>query len=369
MVSKREPIKIPWHNESEQPYVVADKRLKRALQRAAFDDYVKAVGTSLWFAPVIAARFLAVQSGLIPKNWYRPHASPKEFMGLAVALHSSSWEVLAEEIDKIGVKHVLLRIPVWELYRLQDYISFLESVPQCEIVVCIVQDREHIIDHLKWRRSLISIVEACWPRVHQFQIGQGSNRTKWGFFSMGEYLSLAEQATFLRQQYTGIELIGPGVLDFEMIPMIRGLLHACNINWDAVASGLYVDRRGSPRNKQMGIFNLSNKIRALAAIISCASRSRRRLWITEANWPLEGQGEYSPTSEDECVSESEYDQFMQQYLHDAWESQLVERVYWWQLISKGYGLIDNRDGELYYRPAYASFKYMLEAEQIESGIQ
>ena len=39
---------------------------------------------------------------------------------------------------------------------------------------------------------------------------------------------------------------------------------------------------------------------------------------------------------------------------------MVERVYWWQLVSKGFGLIDvEDDGSLRYRPAYYEFKKML----------
>ena len=39
---------------------------------------------------------------------------------------------------------------------------------------------------------------------------------------------------------------------------------------------------------------------------------------------------------------------------------MVERVYWWQLVSKGFGLIDvEDDGSLRYRLAYYEFKKML----------
>lgn len=369
MVSKHAPIEIPWHAPSEQPYVVPDRRLKKMLQRAQLDDYCKAALTFCGYAPVIAARYLAIASGHRPQGWQQPAHPPKDFMGLAVALHSCPWQVLADEIKKLGVRHVLLRIPVWELDQLQDYLDFITALPDCEIVVCIMQDRQHVIDHLRWRRALMTVVTAIWPRVKCFQVGQGSNRAKWAFFSMGEYLAMAEQASMLREQFPGIELIGPGVLDFELIPTLRGLVHGFNLQWDAVASALYVDRRGSPRNRQMSVFDLAHKIYALVAVISCSSKTRRRLWITECNWPLQRQGEYSPTSEHECVSEADYDTFMQQYFIDAWETGLVERVYWWQLVSKGYGLIDRRGEEMYYRPAYSSFKYMLEAERVAAPVE
>ena len=363
MVSKRHLIHIPWHHQSEQPYVVPDKKMKRTLRRAAMGDHVKALATSLWFSPIIAARYLAIRQGRIPVGWHRPAKSGMEFLGLAVGLHSCPWQQLADEIHALGVKHILLRVPVWELDKLDDYRAFVDAIPDCEIVVCVMQDRAHTINPKRWLQTLGRIVEVFWSRVQEFQIGQGSNRAKWSFFSMGEYMAFAEQASALRQHYQGIKLVGPGVLDFELIPNMRGLVHQFDIKWDVVASAMYVDRRGSPRNKQMGHFDLSAKIQALAAVMSCASKSKRRLWITESNWPLQGQGEYSPTSERECVSEADYDSFMHMYLIDAWKTQLVERVYWWQLVSKGYGLIDVEDsGALKHRPAYHSFKRLLHAQ-------
>ena len=365
MVSKRQQIDIPWHSQSEQPYVVPDKQAKRWLQRAAIGDYCKAIGKSLWFAPIITAQYLALGRGWFPSQWAKPSPSAKDFLGLAVGLMSCPWQQLSDEIKKLGVKHILLRIPVWHLDQLEEYTSFVESLPECEFVVCIMQDREHVTNHALWSHALETIVGHLWPRVQQFQIGQGANRAKWGFFSMGEFLATAEKASALRQRYQGIKLVGPGVLDFELLSTMRGLHHEFDIHWDAVASALYVDRRGSPRNKQMGIFDLSAKIRATAAMMLCATRAKRRLWITEANWPLSGQGEYSPTSEHECVDEKSYDTFMQQYIIDAWKTQLVERVYWWQLVAKGYGLIDVDKGDLRYRPAYKSFKALLDGSMAD----
>ncbi len=367
MVSKRHLIHIPWHHQSEQPYVVPDKKMKRTLRYAALGDHVKALGTSLWFSPIIAARYLAIRQGRIPMAWHKPSAVAKDFLGLAVGLHSCPWQQLVEEIQALGVRHILLRVPVWELDKLDNYRAFVDAIPNCSVVICVMQDRAHTVNHGQWLDALERIVHCFWPRVQAFQIGQGSNRAKWSFFSMGEYMALAEQASALRQSHPGIKLIGPGVLDFELIPNMRALVHQFDIKWDVVASALYVDRRGSPRNKQMGHFDLRAKIQALAAVMSCASKSKRRLWITEANWPLQGQGEYSPTSERECVSEDDYDAFMNMYLLDAWKTQLVERVYWWQLVSKGYGLIDVEDnGSLRHRPAYHSFKALLQGSMAES---
>ena len=138
-------------------------------------------------------------------------------------------------------------------------------------------------------------------------------------------------------------------------------MHGFRARWDAVAASLYVDRRGSSRNKQAGIFDLRKKIDMLIACLCCSKKIKRRLWITEVNWPLADQGVYSPCSEDLCVDENEYATYMREYIEDVWRDGKVERIYWWQLVAKGFGLIDvNDDGTLRRRPAYDVYKKILD---------
>lgn len=51
---------------------------------------------------------------------------------------------------------------------------------------------------------------------------------------------------------------------------------------------------------------------------------------------------------------------MTDYYRIAWQSGWVEKVYWWELISPGYGLVDHRDGVLRKLPSYYAFKALLE---------
>lgn len=281
------------------------------------------------FLPLVCAHHTMFAIGRMPAGWRQRGKDPREFMGLAVALHSCEPEELVRQIEELGVKHLLLRIPVWEITVIDRYVNFIHSLPHREVVVCIMQDRVHVKDMTKWRSSLRTIVDACWPQVKAYQIGQGPNRSKWGFFSGTEYLEFAAEAELLRASHPGIRLIGPGILDFETIPLLRFLIHGYPVRWDSVACALYVDRRGSLRNKQLGIFDLKNKIRHFAGCIASSRKSERRFWITEVNWPIRNQGRYSPVRERECVSEEDAGQYLREYCEDAWETRLVERVYWW----------------------------------------
>jgi len=358
----------PWDPFSEQPYPIRQRLSKLARLRFAFADYAKSILTLLVCLPLLAAFHVALATGYRPANWSRPQRRAKEFMGLAIALNSCDGPRQAYHIRDLGVKHLLLRIPVWEADDLGKYTDFITSLPECEFAVCVMQDRQHVLDPELWRTHLRTIVEECWPRVRHFQVGQAMNRSKWGCFKTAEYLALASIAEELRAEFPGIQLIGPGILDFETLPLLRSLIHGFPVQWDAVGCGLYVDRRGSPRNRQLLLFNLRHKILHFAACIRFSPKAGRRFWVTEVNWPLSNTAPYSPTCERDCVSEEDAATYLAEYYVDAWDSQLVERVYWWQLVARGFGLIDvDADQSLRLRPAYHAFKGMLQTSYPQSA--
>ncbi|MCH6258858.1 hypothetical protein MLD52_20030 [Puniceicoccaceae bacterium K14] len=354
-------VDIPWDSKSEQPHVIRHRRSLAMRIRYAYKDYLKSSLTALLYSPVILATQIALTLGYRPSKWKTPKGNGKEFAGLAVALESCDGPTLAKEINALGVKHILLRIPVWEINKIGKYIDFLERIPDCEVIVCIMQTRKDVIDHEHWHKNMETIVQSCWPRVKHFQIGQGVNRSKWGFFSTGEFLAFANVAEDLRDTYEGIQLVGPSILDFESIPLIRAISHGFRLNWDVVGCALYVDRRGSPRNRQLLFFDLIQKIYHFVACIRFSTKAKQRFWITEVNWPLSGNPGYSPTTDYTQVDEESAGKYLTEYYEDAWATQLVERVYWWQLVAKGFGLIDPMDdGTLRKRPAYYAFKAILE---------
>jgi hypothetical protein len=82
------------------------------------------------------------------------------------------------------------------------------------------------------------------------------------------------------------------------------------------------------------------------------------LWITEVNWPIAGPGAYKPTSNKTAVVPEKYRDYMLRYLIIALAGGYAERVYWWQLHARGYGLADHLDFRRAY-PAYAYFGALL----------
>ena len=353
-------LDIQWDPKSEQPQRIRNHR-KIARLRYALLEYLKTGFLAAMLTPAIAVRHCRIARGHWPKNWRARGDDIRDFLGLAVALHSCPPQCLSDEIRELGVKHLLLRVPAWEVDQLESYQAFLESVPECEVAAAILQNRKNAINPSLWRTNLFQIVEACWPRVKTFQIGQGMNRSKWGCFTIGEFLAMAGEAEKLRPEFPGIQFIGPCALDFDPLAVLRGVTHAYPIHWDVTGAALYVDRCGSPRSPQLKFFDLKHKIYNTVACVGKWARANPRLWITEFNWPLKDQGRYAPTGGKERVDEEAAGRYLREYVEDAWDTRLVERVYWWQLVAKGFGLMDiDAKGRLRRRPAYHAFRDLLQ---------
>ena len=148
---------------------------------------------------------------------------------------------------------------------------------------------------------------------------------------------------------------GPAVIDFEF-HLYPALLP--RLPFAKATSHLYVDRMGAPENAQCG-WTAEKKIALLKATVDISAKGGRDLWITEVNWPLAGTGPYSPASGKPNVTEEEQADYLVRYYVPALASGLVERIYWWQLVAPGYGLVDSRDEPWRRRPSFAAFSALL----------
>jgi hypothetical protein len=358
MAPKRPWFDIPWHAPSDQPVRLGDRELKRRLRSLSLGEYGRTLLTAVAAAPLLALRLPGVVRGM------RPAEIPvRDFIGIGVTPGSAPDADLVALVRDLGVRRLLVRVPVWHRDRLVDYQRFLDRFPDCEVLIAVLQDRGSVAHPACWSADLRAILGAFVGRVRDVQIGQAINRTKWGCANLGDAFDLLEAAERLRGEFPGIRLAGPALIDFEPLAMLRSLLTLRRFRLDAVASLLYVDRRGAPTNRQYGWFDLRRKIALQAAIARLSPRlrppDRGRLWITETNWPLAGTGEAAPTSPDECVGEDEQAVYLRAYFQQAYATGLVERVYWWQLVATGYGLVDPRGGTLRRRPAFTVLQRLL----------
>ena len=283
----------------------------------------------------------------------------KDFYGLGVELDKG--EVQRELVKELGVQYLLVRMPLWEMDRIDEYVAFVKSFEDKKtILLNVLQDREHIEDTVLLQKDMEIIFTKFLPFITEYQLGNAINRTKWGFFSMKEYLQWYEKIQKIRDtKFPALKLIGSSVIDFEYHYTIRTLFNFFPIRYDIFSALLYVDRRGNPSNAQMGIFDTKNKISMLYALVRLSPKTGNDIYITEVNWPLSGTSPYAPTSELECVSEEEYAEYMLAYHSIALQSGKVRRIYWHQLIAPGYGLVDDRNGDIRKMPAFYAYKQML----------
>ena len=336
-----------WDRYSDQPYPLKDKAYKKKMRSKHIWAYVPLFLTNLIIFPL----------SIVVMYLFKGHNDTKEsFYGMGVDLDKG--EVQKELIEELGIKHLLIRMPLWEMHRVEEYVAFAKSFgEEKHILLNILQDREHIEDEVLLKKDIEIIFEHFSPFVHEFQIGNAINRTKWGFFSMDEYLKWYEVIQAIRdEKYPTVKLIGSSVIDFEFHYTIRTLFNFFKVRYDKFSSLLYVDRRGSPNNTQMGIFDTKNKINMLYALVRLSWKTSDKIYITEVNWPLSNTAPYTPTSEVECVSEERYSEYMLSYYDIAQNSRKIERIYWHQLIAAGYGLVDNRGESIRKTEAFYAMK-------------
>ncbi len=343
-----------WDPYSDQPYPIKDKNYKKKMRNKVLLDHVELILKNLFMFPL----------SMLAMNFIKPKKSLHDnFYGIGVDLDKGKIQI--ELIKELGVKNLLIRLPLWQMDRIDEYLEFVKSFKNKNILLNILQDREHIENKNLLQKDITKVFELFSPYVNEYQIANAINRTKWGFFSTKEYLRWYKIIQDIRDKsYPNLKLIGPSVIDFEYHYTIDALFNFFDIEYDAVSSLLYVDRRGAPENRQMGIFDTKNKIKLLYTLTKLSPKIKNNtIYITEVNWPLINTAPYAPTSQKECVSEQKYNEYMIRYLKIAKNSYMISRVYWHQLIAPGYGLVDNRDGKIRKTLAFESFKKLIQQEK------
>ncbi len=339
-----------WDNYSDQPAQLQDRAYKQMMRKRQLPSLLKTFGIALVMLPFSLIAMPFVKRKVIKQ---------KDFFSMGVDFEREP-ETALELIEEIGVKNILLRFKLWEMQNLEVLANFIEKCKNKNITLKILQDRENIEDLELLKKNLETIFTKLDGLINNYEIGSTINRAKWGFFSVDEYNKFFLVAYGLKKtKFKNIKLLGSGIIDFEYHFTAHTLFNLFKYKYDGVSSLLYVDRRGAPENTQLG-FALSDKIAWLNTMVWLSRKTTNKIHITEVNWPLSGTAPYAPTSEKECVSETEYANYMLRYYLLAFASQQIDSLSWHQLIAPGYGLVDNRKG-IVKREAYTTFKYMLDS--------
>jgi tRNA A-37 threonylcarbamoyl transferase component Bud32 len=346
--------KAVWDRLSDQPHQHAgrlDKLKVRLADVRAHGEQATVIASAL---PRIWRRYRQLKDNL--------YKAPVDFGGIGVCVRPwpEAPQALLDLVEELGARHVLLRLHPWEDdHDAEEDLARALQARGCELTFALPQNRELVRDPARWRRAL----EAIGPRFarygSRFQIGQAINRSKWGVWNVQEYLSLVRAAEEILRREPGVELLGPSVIDFEY-HVTAGVLNLrrAGFHLDAVSALLYVDRRGAPENRQAGLDTV-DKVVLLKAIAETARNSTGRTWITEVNWPLR-EGPHSPAGRDVSVDEETQANHLVRYYLLTLGTGLVERVFWWQVVARGYGLVDSADPENpRRRPSFLALKTLI----------
>jgi len=312
-------------------------------------DYLLTFFTSISILPI----------SLIFMNFFKGKKYPnnKKIFGMGISLEKGDIQI--QLIDELNVENILIRFPLKDIDKIEEYEKFIKKFSNKNILLNILQNRENIEDLKLFKKNITKIFTTFSPYINEFQIGNAINRTKWGFFGMGEYLNFFEVALSVRdKKFKNLTLIGSSIIDFEYHYTIRTLFNFRKIKFDKLSALLYVDRRGAPENKQYLFFDTINKIKLLFSLVKLSPKTNNKIIITEVNWPLSNTAPFAPTSEKECVNEEDYANFMARYYLLSIASGRIETIYWHQLIATGYGLIDDRL-EKKQRKSFLVFKTMV----------
>jgi hypothetical protein len=212
-----------------------------------------------------------------------------------------------------------------------------------ELTFTLLQDRATVNDPRCWGAFVHEAADCFGELAPTFQVGHAINRKKWGIWHPDEYVRLLEATAPVRERFPACGWIGPPVIDFEYYFTASHLAGPRPFDFDGIAALLYVDRRGAPDKTQYGHFDLCRKIVLLRAVVQCSGHPDVPIHLTEFNWPLLGSGKHSPAGEHVQTDEAGQARYLALYFLTAAATGHVASAFWWQLVARGYGLLDEDD--------------------------
>lgn len=344
-----------WDARSGQPAVVLDGAERRIFRPRT--DIVRIVAENLPKVPPLLRGYRQC----LAEAFTRP-VEMRGRIGMSLDAEDPAVDAHVAYLAALPAVSVFIRIYHHQgdagIERAADVIRRLRAAGN-EVSAGLVQCRESFLAPEAWGGFVERALAAAGRFVRHVEIGHAVNRVKWGMWRLDEIRRLWECMPRIREKYPDIQFLGPGVNDFEYhyyAPLMRRM----GARVDGLSCHLYVDRRGAPEERQVG-FSLLGKCCLGQAM--ARSFGARGFYVTETNWPRTEAGTYSPimcgyrfpgqTESKLHVGTETYAAYMLRYYLISLTSGSVERVWWWRLAARGFGLADEGDRSLETPPCRA----------------
>jgi tRNA A-37 threonylcarbamoyl transferase component Bud32 len=340
-----------WDSRSAQPVALLERR-DRLLLRSGTTALRIAAATALDYLPVKRAY------ARLRAQCYGAPVAMADRIGMTVGPARETWDRELALLQGLGRVPVLARCYAHETEREWEFTTAALRALHADgwkVSVALVQDRRAVRDPSRWDAFVKAVLGGLGGVAEWIEPAHAINRVKWGIWSLAEYERLLAPLEGVPR------VMGPAINDFEL-PHAAAALRARR--FDALSLHLYVDRRGAPENRQ-GKYDALGKF-ALARALSERGGCGGRVIVSEVNWFLKDKGYAHPfapyatpgLAHEWDVDEETYADYMLRYYLHAICSGMVERVYWWRLVARPFGLVDPEGWRA--RPAYHALKDFLD---------
>lgn len=335
-----------WDERHHQPHTDLTKRQKLWASRHDLIPYLRMAASVALGAPRVWAAYRRLE--LEPPSW---RAYDRSALGLSITPTEETLPLLLRRLEVVQPGTVLVRIPRWQPELTARYRWLWQELRGrgVGLVFALLQDRQAVMEPALWTEFLRQVAGELAEFNPAFELGHALNRKKWGIWHPVEYLRLLDASAPVVTETPGCRWLGPAVIDFEHYFTYFILNAHRPFDFDGVSSLLYVDRRGSPEQVQYGRFDTWRKIALLRATVQAAAHPEVPLYLTEFNWPLKGAGKHSPAGSDVQTDLASQAKYCVVYYLTAFAAPQVALASWWQVMARGYGLLDE-DGST--RPAW-----------------
>lgn len=340
-----------WDPRSAQPVALLERRDRW---------FLHSVGTGFRIAAATVAAISPVMRRYrrLLGECYRAPVAMEGRVGMTISPTRETWERERALLEGLGRMPVLARYYAHETAREWEFTTgVLRQLHGAgwKVAVALVQDRRAVRDPSRWDAFVRTVLGGLGGIAEWIEPGHAINRVKWGIWSLAEYDRLL-------RPFAGMpRVMGPAINDFEF-PHAAAAVRARK--FDALSLHLYVDRRGAPENRQ-GAYSALDKFALARALAERGCGGR--VIVSEVNWFLKDTAgyahpfaPYTPSrrkSHEWDVDEETYADYMLRYYLHALCSGMVERVYWWRLVARPFGLVDPEGWRA--RPAYEALRTFL----------